>query len=121
MEGLVVVHDDDYFYAGTKLFKNKVIADICEKYKMSTQSAHCSNYNGVEITQNEASITISQNVDNINEIPLSITRMMHKHNELNLKEKKQLRASTDLGCHDDNLLRCAVPLLHTYLARRKKL
>ena len=92
IEGLVLVYDNDYLFAGTNNFKNKVIVDICEKYKVSTRSLLSSKYQGMEITQTDGAISISQNVDNISEIPLSMTRTMHKSNELNIKERKQLKS-----------------------------
>ena len=95
MAGLLVLHADDYFYAGTELFRTKVISKVCDKYKISSQSVKCSKHNGLEILQNENSILLGQSVCDINEIPVSITRMMHKNDELKTKEKKQLRSLID--------------------------
>ena len=94
LAGLFVLHVDDFFYAGTKSFITNVIDKICLKFQIGSQGTNCFKYIGLEITHDNDSITLAQNEYSIlvNEIPITITRMMHKRDEVSCLEKKQLRS-----------------------------
>ena len=84
-----------FLYGGTKSFKINVIDKICLKFQIGSQGTNCFKYIGLEVTHDNDSITLAPNEYSniVNEIPpITITRMMHKRDEVSCLEKKQLRS-----------------------------
>ena len=95
-EGLLVAHVDDFFWAGTENFKNKVIENIKDTFKISTECSNKFKYCGIEIEQNENGIYIDQNkyiLTKLEEIKIPHDRRLQKESMLTKDEITELRSA----------------------------
>lgn len=61
LEGVFVMHVDDFLWGGTKRFENLIIMKINEKFNVGQQSQNIFKYIGLEVTENNNGIIIDQN------------------------------------------------------------
>ena len=91
--GVIAVHVDDMIFCGHKLFKQKVIAALKKKFRLSTEVELEFSYTGLDIKQTQSSILVSQlgYCDHISEIEINGTRINQNNLPINDNERKQLR------------------------------
>ena len=90
LEGIITTHVDDFEYAGTLEWQEKVIGRILKTFKISRNEKGSFKYIGLSIEQNGTEIFIDQNNYCLD---LKETKVNGQSNEeLNLQEKGQLRA-----------------------------
>ena len=92
LEGIFVMHVDDFLYAGTKEFKRHVIDKIIQKYKVGRQINGSFRYVGLKIAQAKDNITIDQSeyIAEMEEIPVSPERKNDKCAPLTEYEREKL-------------------------------
>ena len=80
LSGLFLIHVDDFIWGGTQMFKDSVISKLEKKFEIGKQAGSVFKYVGVEINQDETSITLSQKsyLNEVNVIPMSHTRAANK-------------------------------------------
>ena len=61
LQGTICCHVDDFFFAGSQLFYEKVIDHLRQTFKISKESSNQMLYTGIEIIQSEHQITMHQN------------------------------------------------------------
>ena len=93
LAGLFILHVDDFLYAGSDCFKKTVINPLFSKFLVGCQGVDCFKYIGLQIAHHEQFISLAQNEysNTISEIPINVTRQMHKNDMINEVEEKQLR------------------------------
>ena len=70
LEGIIVLHVDDFLVSGTERFYNNVLRIICEKFKVGSQNEGKFKYVGLNITKATNGIEVSQDqyVEEIQEV-----------------------------------------------------
>ena len=88
LEGLFIMHVDDFLYSGTENFKTTIINKIQEKFKVGKHMEGNFKYVGFDIIQTEEGIISEQNnyINSIQPIPISPKRKSEKFAELNQKK-----------------------------------
>ena len=61
LQGMICCHVDDFFFAGSQLFHERVINHLHQTFKLSNESSNQMLYTGIEIIQSEHQITMYQN------------------------------------------------------------
>ena len=61
LQGIICCHVDDFFFAGSQLFHERVIDHLRQTFKLSNESSNQMLYTGIEIIQSEHQITMHQN------------------------------------------------------------
>ena len=61
LQGIICCHVDDFFFAGSRLFHERVIDHLRQTFKLSNESSNQMLYTGIEIIQSEHQITMHQN------------------------------------------------------------
>ena len=94
LEGLFIMHVDDFLYSGTENFKKTIINKTQEKFKVGKCMEGNFKYVGFDIIQTEEGIISEQNnyINSIQPIPISPKRKSEKYAELNQEEISELRA-----------------------------
>ena len=90
LEGVVCCHVDDFFYAGSPLFHEKIISHVQTKFELSKESFSTFQYLGLDINQTEELVAMHQN-DYIKTLQPILLKDMSKR-DLSNKEKLQLKA-----------------------------
>ena len=95
LEGIFVMHVDDFLFAGTDAFNKTVIDPIVRKYKVGKRQVDNFRYVGLDIIQDESGIRVNQNEygTEIQEIPISSRRKSDRTSPLNKQEMHTLRAT----------------------------
>ena len=60
LQGIMIVHVDDFLWAGSDLFISKVINPIKQTFKISKESTAAFKYVGVDLEQNKENISVHQ-------------------------------------------------------------
>ena len=94
LEGVFLMHVDDYLWGGTINFANKVISKLCTEFMVGQQSSEIFKYIGLEVKQDEKGITLSQNeyLKSIQPIQISPGRANQKADPCNEDEIKKYRS-----------------------------
>lgn len=94
LAGLFVMHVDDFIWGGTEEFVSNVINKIKENFELGNQENSMFKYIGLDITQFESSITLSQNMylESVNTIPLASARSNNKDDPLTCDEIHEYRS-----------------------------
>lgn len=92
--GIFLMHVDDFIWGGTHDFEESVIKEILKTFDIGRQANTMFKYIGLGIKQDEAGISLSQNVylDSVNTIPISYGRSVLKDDILNDDETRMLRS-----------------------------
>ncbi|CAL4109084.1 unnamed protein product [Meganyctiphanes norvegica] len=92
LNGLFLIHVDDFILGGTSECETNVINKIRSKFEKGKQVSSAFNYIGLEIKQDNFGITLDQKsyVDSVNPIILSRARSLRKTDELSKDESDQL-------------------------------
>ena len=61
LQGVLAAHVDDFFWAGTDLFKEKIIDNLITKFKISSDLHDSFKFLGLQVHQEESGITVRQN------------------------------------------------------------
>ena len=95
MEGVFVMHVDDFLFAGTDAFRKQIIDPLTQKYRVGKRQANKFQYVGLELLQDEQGIRVKQeNYENeMKEIPINQKRKADKSSPLTKREMEQLRAT----------------------------
>ena len=93
LSGLVVVHVDDFAYCGNEKFRLNVIDEMKRKFKISKEECRSFKYVGLQVSQTQEGISVSQDtyIQEIQPIPLCRSRGEQKTYEIDDQEKKQLK------------------------------
>ena len=83
-------HVDDFFYAGTSIFHEKVISHVQRKFDLSKELFSTFQYLGLDINQTDEFVAVHQN-DYIQTLQPIVLKDMSKR-DLTSKEKLQLKA-----------------------------
>ena len=94
LEGLFIMHVDDFLYSRTENFKKTIINQIQEKFKVGKHMEGNFKYVGFDIIQTEEGIISEQNnyINSVQPIPTSPKHKSEKYAELNQEEISELRA-----------------------------
>ena len=94
LEGIFLMHVDDYFWGGTSNFENKVISKLCNTFMVGQQSNEMFKYIGLEINKNDKGITLSQNeyMNSVEGIKISAGRANQKKSPCTETEIKGFRS-----------------------------
>ena len=95
LEGVFVMHVDDFLFAGTSSFRKKVIDPIVQKYKVGKWQANDFLYVGLEISKVDDGIKVQQSSyeSELKEIPITMNRRSNKTSPLTKKETESLRST----------------------------
>ena len=93
IEGIICIHVDDIFWAGTSRFSEHVIKSIHVEFRVGSESAGTFKYIGLEIEGRVSSIVLSQHdyVNNLKEVSLSAERKMCRSSSLGTRELEEYR------------------------------
>ncbi len=96
--GLVGIHVDDFFYAGTKEFIDQIMPKVLGIFKVGKQETKQFMYTGFMFKQDKDGITIDQDkyVDNANPPKVDISMIKDKSREMNQDELTLLRQITGI-------------------------
>ena len=91
--GLIVIHVDDFIYAGATQLNNDVIAKVMTKFKISAQASGTFRYVGLNVLQTAEGIFVDQKayVQGLKEIHVANGRLQQK-DEVLTDEKSQLQS-----------------------------
>ena len=94
LEGIIMSHVDDFFWAGTERFMSTVIDKIRNTFKISSENSILFTYLGLMIQQCDDGIYISQNkyAKEIEEIEINPTRAKELQQPITEEEKSSLRS-----------------------------
>ena len=92
--GLIVIHVDDFIYAGTAQWNKEVIGHVMRKFKISAHASGTFRYVGLNVVQTTEGICIDQRayVENLKAIDTAPGRLECKDEPLTAEEKSQLRS-----------------------------
>ena len=88
--GAVVLHVDDFMFAGTKLYHNKVTEEVVMKFKVGLRKANVFKYVGLNIRKEDDKIVLQQD-EYVNELQLFDTDMLKEDTALSTDEMRLLR------------------------------
>ena len=93
---MLLTHVDDFLYAGTTSFIQKVIDPLCKQFEISHQSTKAFKYIGLNIEQNSHGIYLDQinYIEEIKPIEISRERQKFKQSQCNSFEHDQYRKLT---------------------------
>ena len=93
LHGLIGMHVDDLYTAGTDSFKAKVVAPLKKKYDFGKEEVGTFRFTGIDVQKTKEGIQIDQKkyCDSIQEIPVPDKKNTER--ELNLEEYKQFRGA----------------------------
>ena len=94
-EGVICVYVDDFLWAGTKDFEQKVIGGLGQLFTIGGAESKSFKYIGLNIETHDEGIFVDQNqyASSLRQITVSRERAMQKHSELSEKEKTSYRAA----------------------------
>ena len=92
--GLIVIHVDDFIYAGTPQWNEEVVGHVTRKFKISAYASGTFRYVGLNVVQTANGIFIDQKayVENLKPISVAPGRLQCKDEALTADEKSQLRS-----------------------------
>ena len=92
LEGLMVLHVDDFLFCGTKSFDDEVIENLSKKFNVGKRSANNFKYIGLNINENENGIYVHQNeyAEELEELHIPMHRKSDKQSSLTAFEKEKL-------------------------------
>ena len=95
LEGILIVHVDDFMFAGTVNFYQSVIVKLKETFHISKENNSIFKYLGVDLQQTHNGIYISQKkyLDKLQEIEISSSRSKEKQAPITEDERDQLRST----------------------------
>ena len=90
LSGMIIIHVDDFIYAGSERFISRVVSGIRNSYVISNECSECFHYVGLSLSHNAEGILLSQEhySETIKPIPVANPRRAQKHAVLSAKEKK---------------------------------
>ena len=93
LQGIIVIHVDDFFWGGNKTFVHEVIKPFKQTFEIGTEETGSFKYLGLHITQTNNGIEIDQTryCQSINPIPVSKERKAQRNTSLGSDETKKLR------------------------------
>ena len=91
LQGTIIVHVDDFLWAGTPKFLNTVVGPFKNCFRISKQSDSIFKYIGLEIEQNQFGISISQNtyINSVDPVPIPSAENQSRH--LSNEERRAFR------------------------------
>lgn len=94
LEGLFVIHVDDFIHSGTTSFEKEVVYKLRDVFRIGKIEENYFKYVGLNIQHNNGNIEVSQNdfIDSMQLIPLSPKRQANKFEKLNSTEIASLRS-----------------------------
>ena len=96
LEGMILVHIDDFLAAGSKHYEKEVVQKMLEKFKFGTISSEKFMYTGIEINQDEKK-RISMNQDQfIKDLSEYQFLKQDSHKILNKTENSQISGYIDM-------------------------
>ena len=95
LEGVFVMHVDDFLFAGTQTFNTVVIDPIVNKYQVGKRQIDTFRYVGLHVSQSKNNITVNQDEygAELEEIPITSTRRSDISSPLTKHETQNLRAT----------------------------
>lgn len=105
LEGLFVIHVDDFIHSGTTSFEKEVVYKLRDVFRIGKIEENYFKYVGLNIQHNNGNIEVSQNdfIDSMQLIPLSPKHQANKFEKLNSTEIASLQIcwSSKLGGQSD--------------------
>ncbi len=94
--GIVGIHVDDFFYAGTKEFIEEIMPKILGIFKVGKSEAGEFMYTGFQFKQDKDGITIDQDkyIDNVNVPEIDVKKIPDRKREMTQDELTKLRQIT---------------------------
>lgn len=95
LSGMLIMHVDDFLWAGTEDFKRIVVDKIKSAFKIGKEAEGAFRYIGLEIAHDVDGIVLTQNsyIESITEIPVPAARVAQKEFLLKQSEVTQLRGA----------------------------
>ena len=96
LDGILVCHVDDFIYTGSSKWHQNVIAELMERFEISSHSQGSFKYVGLNVLQTETEVLVDQHkyVEGLNLIEISSERMKQKDEKLTSEEKAMLRSAS---------------------------
>lgn len=93
LQGMFLMHVDDFLIAGTNHFMKEVIGPLLEKYKVGKRQDGSFRYVGIDIDQTQGGLVIQQKkyIEEIKIMPISTTRKTDRQAFLNSEETRDFR------------------------------
>ena len=93
LQGIFLMHVDDFLFAGTELFKRKVIEPLCQYFKVGKQQEGVFRYIGLDMSNSEKGLFIQQQsyINEIVPMEISTKRKRDRQAFLNEEETKKFR------------------------------
>ena len=90
LEGIFIMHVDDFLFSGTTNFEENVIDKISKKYKVGKRQADNFKYVGITVSKTEKGIIIDQDhyAENLEEIHIPMHRKGDKQSPLTKEEQE---------------------------------
>ena len=94
LNGAMIIHVDDFLWAGSDEFKNNVIEKLCKKYVVSKFEPSLFRFVGLNLKQQNNTITIEQYkyIERIKMIEIDTKRKIQHNEPLTEQEKTVLRS-----------------------------
>ena len=94
LHGIIIIHVDDFLWAGSDEFKNNVIEKLCKKYVVSKFESPLFRFVGLNLKQQNNTITIEQYkyIERIKMIEIDTKRKIQHNEPLTEQEKTVLRS-----------------------------
>ena len=93
LQGIVIMHVDDFQFAGTEIFKKEVMEKVCNEFKISKMETLSYKYVGIDVCQDEATaeIILKQNDYNDTLKEVDVDSKETGNRKLNKSEFKSYR------------------------------
>ena len=94
LQGIIIVHVDDFMWSGTESFKESVIMKFKQTFKISKEGESNFKYLGVEIQQSQSGLYVSlkEYLGKLKEIDIKADRRQDKHSLITEDEREELRS-----------------------------
>ena len=94
LEGLLIVHVDDFLFGGSDNFYETVISNLKKAFKISKECSSAFKYIGLELQQTENGIYVGQEkyLEELQEIGITATRAAEKSTPISEEERTKLRS-----------------------------
>ena len=94
LEGILACHVDDFIWGGTENFKQTVVQEIRQTFKVGKEESKTFQYIGMEMFSDGNTILLHQSKygESLESIPLEKSRAFQKHEVMSVQEKQAYRS-----------------------------
>ena len=94
LQGLIILHVDDFLWSGTETFKTSVMMKLKQVFRISREGECNLKYLGLEIQQSESGLYVAQKkyLEKLQEIDIKANRRVDKQSSITEDEREELRS-----------------------------